>query len=106
MNKAIGLRNLPSPAWTVNRGWVLAANLAADLHAWMRLLGLYDQPDLATAEPETLRYRLLHLPGKLTTHARRRWRAIAGSWPRGRGGPALLAAPRHISKTGSTGSWT
>src|SRR5882757_10069158 len=38
-NKAMGLRNLPSKAWTVNRGWVLAANLAADLDAWTRLLG-------------------------------------------------------------------
>jgi hypothetical protein len=33
-NKAMGLRNLPSKSWTVNRGWVLAANLAADLDAW------------------------------------------------------------------------
>lgn len=80
-NKAMGLRNLPSQSWTVNRGWVLAANLAADIYAWMRLLGLYDQPDLATAEPETLRYRLLHLPGKLTTHARRRWLNIPETWP-------------------------
>jgi hypothetical protein len=27
----------------VNCGWVLAASLAADLAAWCRLLGLYDQ---------------------------------------------------------------
>ena len=27
-NKAIGLRNLPSKTWAVNRGWVLAANIA------------------------------------------------------------------------------
>ena len=30
-NKAMGLRNLPSKAWVVNCGWVLAANIAADL---------------------------------------------------------------------------
>ena len=80
-NKAMGLRNLPSQSWKVNRGWVLAANIAADLQAWTRLLGLYDQPDLAEAEPETLRYRLLHLPAKLTTHARRRVLTIAETWP-------------------------
>jgi hypothetical protein len=80
-NKAMGLRNLPSQSWKVNRGWVLAANLAADINAWTRLLGLYDQPDLATAEPEPLRYRLLHLPARLTTHARRRWLTIAATWP-------------------------
>jgi hypothetical protein len=80
-NKAMGLRNLPSQSWQVNRGWVLAANLAADLDAWTRLLGLHDQPDLAHAEPDTLRYRLWHLPAILTRHARRRYLALAASWP-------------------------
>jgi hypothetical protein len=32
-NKAMDLRNLPSKAWVVNCGWVLAANIAADLSA-------------------------------------------------------------------------
>ncbi len=45
VGKAMGLRDLPSKAWTVNRGWVLTANIAADLAAWTRLLGLHDQPD-------------------------------------------------------------
>jgi hypothetical protein len=80
-NKAMGLRNLPSRSWKINRGWVLAANIAADLSAWTRLLGLHDQPDLAHAEPQTLRYRLLHLPAKLTTHARRRQLTIPDTWP-------------------------
>lgn len=80
-NKATGLRNLPSKSWTVNQGWVLAANIAADLAAWTRLLGLHDQPDLAHAEPETLRYRLLHLPATLSSHARQRTLKIAETWP-------------------------
>ncbi|MBN1630593.1 MAG: IS1380 family transposase, partial [Thermoleophilia bacterium] len=80
-NKAMGLRRLPSKDWTVNRGWVLAANLACDLAAWTRLLGLHDQPDLAHAEPDTLRYRLWHLPARLGSHARRRWLNIANTWP-------------------------
>lgn len=79
--KATGLRNLPSKAWTVNRGWVLAANIACDLAAWTRLLGLHDQPELAHAEPDTLRYRILHLPAKLATHARRRILSIPDTWP-------------------------
>src|SRR5216683_516618 len=53
--KAMGLRNLPSKTWVVNCGWVLAANIAADLAAWCRLLGLYDCDDLKDAEPDTLR---------------------------------------------------
>ena len=44
----MGLRNLPSKTWVVNCGWMLAANLAADLAAWCRLLGLYDCDDLKT----------------------------------------------------------
>ncbi|MEV0158260.1 hypothetical protein AB0H57_31885 [Micromonospora sp. NPDC050686] len=90
----MGLRNLPSKAWTVNQGRVLTCNIAADLTVWMRLLGLHDQPDLAHAEPGTLRYRLLHLPAKLATHPRPPPRAVD---PRhlalGRRVPALLAAP-------------
>ncbi|HUY47141.1 MAG TPA: hypothetical protein VMV92_15635 [Streptosporangiaceae bacterium] len=53
--KAMGLRNLPSKAWQVNRGWVIAANIAADLTAWIRLLGFHDSEDLGEAEPDTLR---------------------------------------------------
>ncbi len=70
--KATGLRNLPSKAWVVNCGWVLAANIAADLAAWCRLLGLYDCDDLKDAEPDTLRYRPWSLPARLARHARAR----------------------------------
>jgi hypothetical protein len=80
-NKATGLRNLPSKHWEVNLGWVLACNIAADLDAWTRLLGLYEHQELAAAEPETLRHRLWHLPAKLATHARRRTLAISATWP-------------------------
>ena len=77
----MGLRNLPSKTWTVNCGWVLAANLAADLSAWCRLLGLYDQEDLKDAEPDTLRYRLWALPARLARHARARVLKISRTWP-------------------------
>lgn len=79
--KAMGLTRLPSQTWKVNVGWVLAANIAADLHAWTRLLGLADDPDIAAAEPDTLRYRLWHLPARLVAHARRRILKIPASWP-------------------------
>jgi hypothetical protein len=80
-NKAMGLRNLPSKAWVVNCGWVVAANIAADLSAWCRLLGLYDCDDLKDAEPDTLRYRLWHLPARLARHARARVLKISRTWP-------------------------
>ena len=53
--KATGLRGLPSKAWQVNTGWVIAANIAADLAAWTRLLGHADDPELRDADPDTLR---------------------------------------------------
>ena len=79
--KTMGLRNLPSKTWQVSCGWVLAANIAADLAAWCRLLGLYDCDDLKDAEPDTLRYRLLSLPARLACHARSRVLKISRTWP-------------------------
>jgi hypothetical protein len=79
--KAMGLRNLPSKSWQVNKGWVLAANIAADLTAWTRLLGCCDDPDLREADPETLRYRVWHIPARLARHARERVLKISPDWP-------------------------
>ena len=79
--KAMGLRNPSVKTWVVNCGWVLAANIAADLAAWCRLLGLHDCDDLKDAEPDTLRYRLLSLPARLVRHARARVLKISRTWP-------------------------
>ncbi|MGX1887475.1 transposase [Streptomyces sp. NPDC055287] len=80
-NKAMGLHNLPSKSFTIDEAWMLTANLAADLGAWLRLLTLHDEPDLADAEPATMRFRLYHLPARLAKHARRRWLRIETTWP-------------------------
>ncbi|MEV6681734.1 transposase [Streptomyces erythrochromogenes] len=80
-NKTMGLHNLPSKSWQVNEAWMLTANPAADLHAWLRLLTLHGQGDLADAEPDTMRFRLYHLPARLAKHARRRWLRIETTWP-------------------------
>lgn len=37
-----------------------AANLAAGLDAWLRLLALHDIEELVGAEPDTMRFRLCH----------------------------------------------
>ena len=65
----------------LDRGLVLAANIAADLAAWTRLLGHPGEPELRHADPGTLRYRIWHLPAKLTAHARQRTLAISPDWP-------------------------
>jgi hypothetical protein len=79
--KAMGLRNLPSKTWQVNCGWVITANIAAGLAAWTRLLGFCDDPDLREADPETLRYRVWHIPARLARHARERVLKISPDWP-------------------------
>jgi hypothetical protein len=79
--KTMGLRNLPSKTWQVNCSWILAANIAADLAAWTRLLGLHDQEELRDAEPATLRYRIWHIPARLARHARQRVLKISPDWP-------------------------
>ena len=79
--KAMGLRALPSKSWQVNCGWVIAANIAADLTAWTRLLGLCDDEDLREADPDTLRYRIWHIPARLAHHARQRILKISPDWP-------------------------
>jgi len=79
--KAMGLRNLPSKSWQVNAGWVVAANIAADIAAWTRLLGHCDDEELREADPDTLRYRIWHIPARLAIHARQRTLKISPSWP-------------------------
>ncbi len=75
--KSMGLRNLPSitsKTWQVNRGWVIAANIAADLAAWTRLLGHSDDADLREADPDTLR------PGSGTSPPASPVTPGSGSW--------------------------
>jgi hypothetical protein len=79
--KAMGLRNLPSKTWQVNCGWVIAANIAADLAAWTRLLGFHDDTGLRDADPDTFRYRIWHIPARLARHARQRILKISPDWP-------------------------
>jgi hypothetical protein len=77
----MGLRNLPSMTWQVKCGWVIAANIAADLAAWTRLLGHCDDQDQREADPDTLRYRIWHIPARLAVHARQWFLKIRPDWP-------------------------
>jgi hypothetical protein len=46
-----------------------------------RLLGHCDDPELRDAAPDTLRYRIWHLPARLSQHPRQRTLSIATDWP-------------------------
>ena len=65
-----GLGRLPSRGFGVNAAWLTAAMIAVDLFAYAQTLLLNDTP-LARVEPKTLRYRLLHVAGRLTRGGRR-----------------------------------
>ena len=52
---------------------------AIDLLAWTQHLLL--DGDLALAEPKKLRYRLLHVPARITRSARQTRLRIAEGWP-------------------------
>ena len=80
-NKATGSRNLPPASWRVNRSWILGANIAADLDAWTRLLGLAGDSELEAAEPDTIRAKLYAIPARLAHHARARTLRLSSTWP-------------------------
>lgn len=77
--KDSGLNRLPSREFAINTAWCQAVAIAADLTAWLRLLALTG--DLAKAEPKALRYRLLHVPARVSNSARRRHLRLPETWP-------------------------
>lgn len=81
--KDSGLGRFPSREFKINQAWTQVTAIAADLIAWLRLLALSgdEAGDLAKCEPKTLRYRLLHVPARLTHGARQRRLRIPKSWP-------------------------
>ena len=86
--KASGLRNLPFRAYAMNVAWLELVLMGIDLLAWTRRLLLSGTP-LAACEPKRLRYRLLHVAGRIVRHARSVRLRLPRSWP---WAPALEAA--------------
>jgi len=74
--KDTGLTNLPLHGFTANQIWCEIVALAADLLAWLQLLGCTDPTDdtghqARRWEPKRLRLRLLATAGRLAVSARR-----------------------------------
>ena len=77
--KDCGIGKYPSTSLAMNKAWQSAALTAATLLAWLKLLAL--DGALATAEPKTLRYRILHAAARLSRSGRQRRLKIQASWP-------------------------
>ncbi len=77
--KDSGIGRFPSRQYDINVAWTLAASIAADLIAWLRLLAL--PAALRACEPKALRYRFLTVPARLTHGARRRHLRFPRTWP-------------------------
>jgi hypothetical protein len=77
--KQTGLDNLPFREFDLNAVWLELSLIAQDLSVWTQALCL--DGELATCEPKTLRYRLLHTAGRLAFHARRATLRLQASWP-------------------------
>ncbi len=78
-DKDTGLRNLPFRDFEHNRVWLAIVLIAHDLLAWTQRLALTGE--LASCEPKRLRYRLLHVAGRLAFHARTAILRIDARWP-------------------------
>ena len=77
--KDCGLERMPFTSFDANAAWMEMVLAAADLLVWGQQLLL--DGELAVAEPRTLRYRLLHVAGRLVHRARQMWLRLPEHWP-------------------------
>jgi hypothetical protein len=86
-DKDTGLAKFPFKEFKLNEVWLEIVMLAHDLIIWTQALVL--DGELAKAEPKRIRYRLLHVAGRLAFHGRRAKLHLQDSWP---WAPELVAA--------------
>jgi hypothetical protein len=77
--KDTGFGRFPSRQFAINAAWLELALTGCDLLAWTQMLCC--DGELAVAEPKRLRYRLLHVPARITHGARRTYLRLAAGWP-------------------------
>jgi hypothetical protein len=77
--KATGAGYLPFHSFTANAAWFELALTAHDITTWTQLLTL--DGEHAISEPKRLRYRILHVAGQITRHARRTTLHLPADWP-------------------------
>jgi hypothetical protein len=77
--KDCGMDKLPFRDFQMNAVWLELVLIAQDLLAFTKTLALTDE--LAACEPKRLRYRLLHVAGRLAFHARQAILHLDTDWP-------------------------
>jgi Transposase DDE domain group 1 len=77
--KATGAERLPFYSFAANATWLELALTAHDIMIWTQQLTL--DGEHAICEPKRLRYRILHVAGQLTRHARRTTLHLPADWP-------------------------
>jgi len=77
--KDTGMEKLPFRDFAMNEVWLELSLIAQDLLAWTKALALNGA--LARSEPKRLRYRLLHVAGRLAFHARQAILHLDRDWP-------------------------
>ena len=77
--KATGASYLPFHSFDANAAWFELALIAHDVMVWTQLLCLDGEHRIC--EPKRLRYRILHVAGQLTRHARRHTLHLPADWP-------------------------
>ena len=78
-DKDTGLAKFPFKEFALNEVWLEIIMLAHDLIVWTQALLLHGE--LTKAEPKRLRYRLLHVAGRLAFSARRAKLHLQDTWP-------------------------
>ena len=78
-DKDTGLSKFPFKEFALNEVWLEIVMLAHDLIVWTQALVL--DGELANAEPKRLRYRLLHVAGRLAFSGRRAKLHLQDTWP-------------------------
>jgi Transposase DDE domain group 1 len=77
--KATGASRMPFHSFKANAAWFELALLAHDITIYTQELTL--EGEHRRCEPKRLRYRILHVAGKLTRHARRVTLHLPADWP-------------------------
>jgi hypothetical protein len=77
--KQTGAGYLPFHAFDANAAWLELALAAHDVMVWTQLLTLDGEHQIC--EPKRLRYRILHVAGQLTRHARATTLHLPADWP-------------------------